>query len=263
MSRSSSHRCLRVLVAGMAVLASCSGSHANVASRAAGSARAAPSSTAVASQGTAPASTTVPPSTPPTSTITTAPADTPFTSNVSTLTAADVPSSWRPGCPVGPDQLRFLHLTFWGFDGRAHQGTLVANVAVTGALTTVFRRLYQGRFPIRQMVPVDAYNGSDAASTAADNTAAFNCRYAVAPGAPQWSMHAYGEAIDVDPVENPYIEGGAVLPSNGAAYANRSVSRPGMAVRGGELVNDFAAVGWGWGGVWSSPDYQHFSVNGK
>ena len=72
----------------------------------------------------------------------------------------------------------------------------------------VFRRLYAERFPIRRMVPEDAYGGSDPKSMDADNTSGFNCRYAVAPGPPQWSAHAYGEAIDVNPVENPYLEGG-------------------------------------------------------
>jgi len=100
---------------------------------------------------------------------------------------------------------------------------------------------------------------------AADNTSGFNCRRAVAPGPPQWSMHAYGLAIDVNTVQNPYIEAGAgVHPSAGAAYINRSDIRPGMAYPGGILVSAFRSVGWGWGGYWArSPDYQHFSVNGR
>jgi hypothetical protein len=76
-------------------------------------------------------------------------------------------------------------------------------------------------------------------------------------------VHAYGEAIDVNPVENPYLEGGVVRPAAGAAYVNRTRVRPGMALAGGQLVNAFAAVGWKWGGRWSaSPDYQHFSATG-
>jgi hypothetical protein len=99
---------------------------------------------------------------------------------------------------------------------------------------------------------------------AADNTSAFNCRPAVARGPRSWSMHAYGEAIDVNTVENPYLEGGRVLPPNGAPYAGRSRVRRGMAVEGGVLVRAFSRVGWGWGGRWTgSPDYQHFSVNGR
>ena len=157
-----------------------------------------------------------------------------------------------------------LHMSYWGFDGAAHVGTMVVNAAVADAVLSIFSTLYGERFPIRKMQPVDAYGGSDAASTADDNTAGFNCRYAVAPGPPSWSAHAYGEAIDVDPVENPYIEGGQVQPPAGAPYADRSNVRPGMAEPGGELVEAFAAAGWQWGGRWtSSPDYQHFSLSGN
>ena len=96
------------------------------------------------------------------------------------------------------------------------------------------------------------------------NTSSFNCRYAVAPGPKSWSMHAYGEAIDVNTVENPYIQNGRVTPPNAKAYADRTNVRPGMAVEGGALVRAFALAGWSWGGRWrTSPDYEHFSTNGR
>jgi hypothetical protein len=187
----------------------------------------------------------------------------PFGHAVSRVTAAQLPHSWHPGCPVAPAQLRRLRLTYWGFDGRAHTGTLVVNVRAVSPLTRVFSRLYAERFPIRRMRPIDAYGGSDERSLAADNTAAFNCRYAVAPGPKHWSVHASGLAIDVNPVENPYLEGGRVHPRAGRAYLDRSRYRRGMAVRGGLLVGAFASVGWQWGGRWTaSPDYQHFSATG-
>jgi len=98
---------------------------------------------------------------------------------------------------------------------------------------------------------------------AADNTSGFNCRRAVTSGPPSWSMHAYGEAIDVNPVQNPYLEGGQVQPAEGARYLDRGIVRPGMAVPNGVLVSAFADVGWHWGGRWDlSPDYQHFSLSG-
>ena len=153
-------------------------------------------------------------------------------------------------------------MSYWGFDARSHVGTMIVNAAVVQSVFAVFGRLYSERFPIRLMEPVDAFGGSDPASMAADNTSAFNCRYAVAPGPPQWSAHAYGEAIDVNPVENPYLEGGRVQPPAGSAFVDRSVHQPGTAFTGGELVSAFAAVGWPWGGRWSAPDYQHFSANG-
>ncbi|HYY64457.1 MAG TPA: M15 family metallopeptidase [Gaiellaceae bacterium] len=187
----------------------------------------------------------------------------PFTYGVARVSAAELPYSWHPGCPVMPARLRRLRLTYWGFDGRARTGSLVANADAVADLVHVFERLYAARFPIRRMRSIDAYGGKDERSLAADNTAAFNCRYVIGPGPRRWSSHAYGEAIDVNPVENPYLEGGRVHPRAGRAYLDRSRVRPGMAVRGGLLVRTFAAVGWKWGGRWTgSPDYQHFSSTG-
>jgi D-alanyl-D-alanine carboxypeptidase len=187
----------------------------------------------------------------------------PFSHSVSHVTAAQLPYSWHRGCPVVPAQLRRVRLSYWGFDGRAHTGALVVNVSVVGDVVRVFRRLYSARFPLRRMRPIDAYRGNDERSLGHDNTAGFNCRYAVAPGPKRWSVHAYGLAIDVDPVENPYVEGGRVHPRAGRVYLDRADVRPGMAVPRGTLVRAFAAVGWQWGGRWtSSPDYQHFSATG-
>ena len=187
----------------------------------------------------------------------------PFNHSVSRVTAAQLPHSWHPGCPVVPAQLRRLRLTYWGFDGRPHTGTLVVNVRAVSPLTRVFSQLYAAHFPIRRMRAIDAYGGSDERSLEADNTAAFNCRYAVASGPKHWSVHAYGLAIDVNPVENPYLEGGRVHPRAGRAYLDRSRYRRGMSVHGGLLVNAFARSGWLWGGRWTgSPDYQHFSSTG-
>jgi len=97
-----------------------------------------------------------------------------------------------------------------------------------------------------------------------DNTSAFNCRYAVANGPRSWSEHAYGEAVDIDPRENPYRLNGRIYPPAGKPYLDRSKHRRGMIFAGGPVVAAFDAVGWGWGGRWAStPDYQHFSVNGR
>lgn len=187
----------------------------------------------------------------------------PFSHSVSRVTAAQLHYSWRPGCPVPPSRLRRVRLTYWGFDRRAHTGALVANQDAVADLVRVFSRLYVARFPIRRLRPIDAYGGRDERSLEADNTAAFNCRYVIGPGPRRWSVHAYGEAVDVNPVENPYLEGGRVHPRAGRAYLNRARLRAGMAVRGGLLVRTFAGVGWQWGGRWTaSPDYQHFSSTG-
>jgi hypothetical protein len=154
-------------------------------------------------------------------------------------------------------------MTYWGFDGQAHMGTMVVNASVLPDVVQVFSTLYAARFPIEEMVPESAYGGNDNVAASYDDTSGFNCRFAVAPGPPQWSVHAYGEAIDVNDVQNPYIDGTTIIPPAGAAYEDRADVRPGMAVLGGTLVEAFASVGWQWGGRWTgSPDYQHFSSTG-
>ena len=186
-----------------------------------------------------------------------------FQADVAPVRWQELRHSYRAGCPVPPSALRTVRLSYWGFDGRAHEGTLVVNGRVTADVVAIFRRLYEARFPIRRMEPVAAYRGSDDASMAADNTSSFNCRRAVGSATGSWSSHAYGLAIDVNPVENPYVLGSRVLPPSGRAYLNRSRARAGMATRNGVLVRAFASQGWAWGGRWNAPDYQHFSTTGR
>ncbi len=172
--------------------------------------------------------------------------------------------SWHPGCPVPISDLRVVTLDYYGFDGRTHTGRLMVNEDATSAIVGAFRRLYTARFPIRRMNLVDRYRGSDFDSIEADNTSAFNCRPATG-NAGVWSQHAYGRAIDVNPIENPYVYAATGSTSHRASipYLDRSRHLPGMAYDGGVLVAAFAAVHWGWGGRWAGDrDYQHFSATG-
>ena len=187
----------------------------------------------------------------------------PYHATIGPVTASQLGASWHAGCPVGPPELRRVLLSYVGFDGRAHRGELIVSSAVAGDAVEVFRILYSVRFPVHRMRPVSVYGGNDDRSAAADNTSAFNCRYAVAAGPRRWSAHAYGDAIDLNTVENPYLEGSRVVPPAGRAYLDRSRYRRGMAVAGGAAVRAFASVGWAWGGRWqATPDYQHFSRSG-
>ena len=108
-------------------------------------------------------------------------------------------TSWHPGCPVARSALRLITMSYRGFDGRAHEGRLVVSVRVAPGVVKVFRTLCEGGYPIRRMVPIDAYGNDDDRSLAADNTAGFNCRNVA--GTSRWSMHASGEAIDINPVD--------------------------------------------------------------
>ncbi|MDQ2845508.1 MAG: M15 family metallopeptidase [Actinomycetota bacterium] len=170
-------------------------------------------------------------------------------------------STYRTACPVPLSDLRYLRLSYHGFDGRRQTGELVVSAEVATQVLTVFRTLYDQGFPIRSMRPVSDFNGSDDASMGADNTSAFNCRRIT--GGSSWSEHSYGDAVDINPRENPQESGGAVLPTAGAAFAGRP-DAPGVIHPDDLVVRAFTAIGWTWGGSWSSPvDLQHFSRNGR
>jgi hypothetical protein len=174
---------------------------------------------------------------------------------------------WHSGCPVARYDLRVLTTRYEGFDHRAHLGQIVVNGAVAAPLANVFRKLYAMRFPIREM-SFDAMYGPHPDKNG-DVTASFECRDAVpspcngnAKGT-NWSMHAYGEAVDLDPRENPYVGCGMTRDKTARSYMNRSHVRPGM-VTPAIYGRTFATIGWGWGGLWSgsTKDYMHFSTNG-
>jgi D-alanyl-D-alanine carboxypeptidase-like protein len=185
-----------------------------------------------------------------------------FSSAVTTVTSADLGASWHLGCPVPPESLRMVTVTFIGFDGIPHTGQVVVNADVTDAVVEVFHRLYDARFPIRMMKPIFTQAEFDDFETPDDNSTGFSCRDAVTDsGTSSWSEHAYGHAIDIDPIENPYVESSRIIPAAGAAFLDRSDVRPGMAVEGSAIVDAFRAVGWGWGATFR--DYQHFSTNGR
>jgi hypothetical protein len=186
----------------------------------------------------------------------------PFTSAVETVTAAQLGSSWRPGCPLGPEQLRAVVVSHWGDDGQVHTGRVIVDAAHADRIVAVFRDLFAARFPIHRMVPIDQYGSDDQASMRANNTSGFNCRYVA--GTTSWSEHSYGRAIDVNPLVNPYVKGGSVDPPEGAPYADRSRTDPGMVHDGDAAVRAFAAQDWSWGGYWTNgKDYQHFSASGR
>jgi hypothetical protein len=178
---------------------------------------------------------------------------------------------WHSGCPVAFSGLRVLSVRYYGFDRHTHWGKLVVNARYAGKLQTVFAQLYAMRFPIRHMQFGDTYGSLKNLPKDGDFTASFECRQASASpctGATtnkttgSWSMHAYGEAIDLNPVENPYVGCGMTRDKTALSYLQRSNVRRGMVTPA--VVAAFASIGWGWGGSWSgsTKDYMHFSANG-
>jgi hypothetical protein len=185
-----------------------------------------------------------------------------FTAKISKVTRDQVRYSWRPSCPVPYQDLRMITMTYWGFDHKAHTGRLVVNKSVADDLVPVFHKLYRQRFPIMKMEPVDKYKGDDYDSIEAGNTSAFNCRQATGSG--HWSEHAYGLAVDLNTLQNPYVNAdGTNAHRNADKYVKRPLHKPGVINPGDNVVKAFAAIGWGWGGNWSgAKDYQHFSQSG-
>ena len=171
--------------------------------------------------------------------------------------------SWHRGCPVPIRDLRLIRVSYHGFDREPHMGKLVVNEDAVRVMSEALRVMWDRSFKIRRMRLVDVYDGSDDRSMSADNTSAFNCRRVA--GTDRWSEHAYGRAIDINPVENPYVSSdGSVSPPEGRDYADRSQHRRGMIRAGSQIVKAFTSRGWGWGGNWDSPkDYQHFSASGN
>jgi hypothetical protein len=202
----------------------------------------------------------------PSQTTTTAPAASPSppapeTAVVHQVTAEELGASWRPECPVTPAQLRRVELSYTGLDGQQHRGELIVHQDVVPEVIAIFAQLNQQKYPIEKMRSVTNYPGAeDELSMEDNNTSAFNCR--PLPGSAAWSWHAYGRAIDVNPLINPYVDSsGYFEPHTAAAYLDRNRSDPGLLHPGDPAVRVFTDRGWTWGGDWQNPiDYQHFEL---
>jgi hypothetical protein len=183
----------------------------------------------------------------------------PPAATVHPVTATELGASWRPGCPLEPGRLRRVEINHVGFDGQTHRSALIVHEDLVTEVIAIFEQLRQLRYPIEKIRAVNHYPGADDESSMEDNnTSAFNCRGI--PGTRRWSQHAYGRAIDLNPLLNPYINrAGAFQPKNAAPYLDRNRSDPGLLHDGDPAVHVFTDRGWRWGGSWrTSVDYQHF-----
>lgn len=175
-------------------------------------------------------------------------------------------STWHEGCPVAAADLRYVTVSFWGFDGLPHTGELLLNVDAVDAVAAGFRAMHDSRFPLEAVRIVTAAELVAAPTGDGNTTTGFVCRRAV--GSRSWSQHAYGRAVDVNPFHNPYDSGAGadrvVLPELATAYTDRSRELPGMVTAASPVVAAFEGAGWGWGGRWRGlKDWQHFSATGR
>lgn len=187
--------------------------------------------------------------------------------DISTLSQSDANAmrgvSMHDSCPVGYDELRKVSVKYHDFNGDTFDGTLVVHRDEANDVEMIFKELYEIHYPINKIYPIEKYKGSDFDSIEADNTSAFNCRKAT--GATKYSKHAYGKAIDINPIENPYIfRSGNVSHKASNRYKNRNISSPqsvnekAMLLPNSKVVEIFKRHGWRWGGDWNVKDYQHF-----
>ena len=172
-------------------------------------------------------------------------------------------NSYRAGCPVTLNQLAYLKMSYIGFDGKEHMGEMIVNKSVANEVVVIFKKLYQAKYPIRKMELVSNYNGSDYASIEADNTSSFNCRPVA--GTNRWSNHSYGKAIDINPLENPYVsKSGHTAHKGSFKYLSRfrvsnTPAQRALILRGDYIVGLFKSYGWRWGGDFKCcKDWQHF-----
>lgn len=204
---------------------------------------------------------TAAPTTVPAPTTTTAPVP-PYRSSIEPVNESELGASWTPGLGcTDPAGLRAVDVTHWGYDGTVREGRIIVAADQAEQVRAIFGDLYLLGFPIERIEPIDRYGGDDQASMRANNTSGYNCRNV--SGTSSLSQHAFGLAIDVNPLVNPYVRSGSVDPPEGAPWADRQRDDPGMIHPGDAVVDAFALRGWSWGGYWTSgQDYQHFSVAG-
>ncbi len=198
-------------------------------------------------------------------------AESAFSSEVRVLSSTEktfmTGKSWNKGCPVLLSELRAVTMTHWDWNGVAVGGTLILHKDVVDSALAAFQRLYEIKYPIRLMEPIDEYRSGDgvwaddSTSIDANNTSAFNCRPVT--GGSGWSEHAYGRAIDINPVENPYVLDRRVARASSEPFIERKLGK-GVLLEGDRAVQAFVDHGWQWGGLWANPiDYQHFSTSGR
>ena len=180
---------------------------------------------------------------------------------ITDVTAERLGHSWSEGCPVAVEDLRLVRVDYLGFDGAQHRGELVVHRDQTLPIVEVFATLLAIGFPVESVIPIGDLPEDAEDDPAYNNTSAFDCRFV--EGTTSWSQHAFGRAIDINPFQNPFVDGDRIWPTGAGEYLDRDRDEAAMIQPGDGVVEAFASIGWPWGGNWNSlKDYQHFSSTG-
>lgn len=165
--------------------------------------------------------------------------------------------SWKADCPVSLDNLRYIKISYLDFENKTQVGELIVHKKVSSEIVEIFKELYNSGYQIDKMTLVANYEADDTKSMEDNNTSAFN--YRPVAGSSKLSKHSYGIAIDINPIQNPYVKGDYVSPKDGRKYLDRTNVRTGMIVKNDVVYKAFKSRGWIWGGEWNTmKDYQHF-----
>lgn len=182
----------------------------------------------------------------------------------SQMTGKSYPKS---GAKTSFSDLREVEVKYYDFKGNTKSGTLIVHKKIALKTAKIFYELYQIKYPVQRIQPIDIYDADDTKSMEANNTSAFN--YRRVEGSTKLSMHSKGLAIDLNPRINPCIRNGKVDPPNGKVYKNRNIKkckgkyRKYMIQKGDRVYKIFKKYGFKWGGEWNSlKDYQHFEYTG-
>ena len=163
--------------------------------------------------------------------------------------------------PLSFDELRYIKISYYGFDNKVHIGDMIVNKKVAAEVVDIFKELYAKKYPIEKIKLIDEYEANDALSMKDNNSSSF-C-YRTIANTSVVSNHGLGLAIDINPFQNPHVIKNNTSPKESFAYADRTNLKFGMIHEGDDCYNAFISRGWSWGGHWKNPDYQHFEKNIK
>lgn len=177
------------------------------------------------------------------------------------ITGSSYPSEDKGNLGISYEELRYVHVLHYNFEGMTTDGELICNVNIAADLLDIFYELYRNEYQIEKIRLIDEYNGDDTASMEDNNTSCFN--YRVVDGTKSLSKHALGLALDINPLYNPYVtypDGVlCISPKGSEAYADRDGAFPYKIDETDLCYKLFTEHGFTWGGNWNSlKDYQHF-----